>query len=352
LRTLDDGSVDKVYPYASLMKELKPVSKVDPSKPVSEEQLEARLACDKAFALACRYSGGRDLVEEMVAADYWPLGRRTDEFTIEMVQVPVFGPPEGLPFPRFGAGLPEDETKESFLDRVEVSARRIVGKISEKEYLQRKSALGTMPRFNRVFEELGIEYEDYAVPPEVLLGLEKKKDSSKAVVAAEAKKRKGCGAVKQLAKKRKAEVVLETPLESSSARSSAAESNSGASVPAEVASAGGVPEVEGSRAVSSVRAPFASLLGEESSDAEVPEASPAREANPAVAGSPAREALAGGGSPPKGGQGESSDEAESVSVRRIKRVEAPPRAAGDGINSLYMGKDFIFIDSCFSAFFA
>jgi len=113
------------------MKELKPFSKVDPSQPMSEE----RLACDKAFALACRYSGGRDLVEEMVTANYWPLGCRTDEFTIEMVQVPVFGPPEGLPFPRFRAGLPEDETKESFLDRVEVSARRIVGKISKKEYL-------------------------------------------------------------------------------------------------------------------------------------------------------------------------------------------------------------------------
>ena len=85
--------------------------------------------------MACRFSRGRDLVEEMVAADYWPLGRRNDEFTIEMVQVPVFGPPEGLPFPRFRTGLPEGETKESFLDRVEVSSRRIVGKISEKEYL-------------------------------------------------------------------------------------------------------------------------------------------------------------------------------------------------------------------------
>jgi len=78
---------------------------------------------------------------------------------------------------------------------VEVSARRIVGKISEKEYLQRKSALGTMPRFNRVFEELGVKYDDYVVPPDVLLSLEKK-DSSKAVSAAEAKKRKGGGPVK------------------------------------------------------------------------------------------------------------------------------------------------------------
>ena len=108
-----------------------------------------------------------------------------------MVQVPVFGPPEGLPFPRFGAGLPEDETNGSFLEHVEVSAWRIVGKISEKEYLQRRSALGTMPRFNRVFEELGIEYEDYVIPPDVLLGLERKKDSSKAVALAESKKRKG-----------------------------------------------------------------------------------------------------------------------------------------------------------------
>ena len=288
------------------------------------------------------------MVEEMVAADYWPLGRRADEFTIEMVQVPVFGPPEGLPFPQFRAGLPEGETKESFLGRVEVSARRIVGKISEKEYLQRKSALGTMPRFNRIFEELGIEYNDYVIPPDVLLGLEKKKDSPRAVALAESKKRKGGGAVKQLAKKRKAEVLLEASMESSSARSSAAESNSVDSAPAEVekaAPAGGVLEVQVSHAVSSVRAPFVSLLGEESFDAEAPRASPARVM------SPAQEASAGGGSPPKERQRESSDEAESVSVRRISRAEDPPRPVGDGINSLYMGKDFGLIDSGISAYF-
>ena len=116
-KTLDDGRVDKIYPYTSKMKELKLVYKVDPSTLMSEE----RRACDQAFALACCFSDGRDLVKEMVAADYWPLGRRTDEFTIDMLQVPVFGPPEGLPFPRFRACLPESETKESFLDCVAVS---------------------------------------------------------------------------------------------------------------------------------------------------------------------------------------------------------------------------------------
>ena len=41
-KTLEDGRVDKVYPYVSKMKELQPVYKVDPSQPMSEE----RRACD------------------------------------------------------------------------------------------------------------------------------------------------------------------------------------------------------------------------------------------------------------------------------------------------------------------
>ena len=204
-RTLEDGKIEKIFPYALKMKELRLMYKVDPSPEMTDE----RKACDKAFALACRYSGGRDLVEEMVAFDFWPLGRRNDEFTIEMVQVPVFSPPEGIPFPRFNKSLSEDETKESFLDRVEASARRIVGKISEKEYVQRKTTLGKMPRFNHVFEELGIKYNEYVVPSDVLLGLEKRKDASKNVAAAESWKRRGGGATKTLAKRRKAEVPVE-----------------------------------------------------------------------------------------------------------------------------------------------
>jgi len=119
-RTLEDGTVEKVFPYTSKMKELKPTYKVDPSSEMSEE----REACNKAFALAYRFSDGHELVEEMVASDFWPLGRKNEEFTIEVVQVPVFGPPEGIPFPRFNRGLLEDETEESFLDCVEASTHR------------------------------------------------------------------------------------------------------------------------------------------------------------------------------------------------------------------------------------
>ena len=328
-----DGKVENVFPYTSKMKELKPLYKVDPSLEITEE----RIACDKAFALACRYSGGRDLVKEMVASDFWPLGHRNEEFTIEMVQVPVFGPPKGIPFPQFNRGLPEDETKESFLDRVEASARRIVGKISEKEYVQRKTKLGKMPRFNRVFEELGIKHDEYVVPPDMLLSLEKRKDASKHVAAVESRKRRGGRATKALAKKRKAEVIVEVPIESSSDRSSAAESNSVESQPAEEAWAEpttvgtGGRQGEVSRGVSSARLPFVSLLGEDSFDAEAPGASPPWEV-------PAR-----GASPPNEGQDDSSEEAESASVRRIKKAVEPPQPTGEGINSLYMGKLFDFV---------
>jgi hypothetical protein len=263
--------VEKVFPYASKMKELKPTYKVDPSSENSEE----REACNKAFALAYQFSGGCDLVEEMVASDFRPLGRKNEEFTIEMVQVPVIGPSEGIPFPRFNRGLPEDETEESFLNRVKASTHRIVGKISKKEYVQRKTTLGTMPRFNRVFEELGIKHDDYVVPLDVLLSLEKRKDASKTIVAVESRKRGG-GTTKVLAKKRKAEVAGEALVESSSDCSSAAESNSVGSQRVEeareepAAAASGGRQGEVSRGVSSARLPFASLLGEDSSDAEAP----------------------------------------------------------------------------------
>jgi hypothetical protein len=48
------------------MLEMKPLSKVT----LSEEMTPEREACNRAFALACRYSEGRDLAKEMVASNY------------------------------------------------------------------------------------------------------------------------------------------------------------------------------------------------------------------------------------------------------------------------------------------
>ena len=77
------------------MTEMKPLTKVNPS----EEMTPQREAYDKAFALACRYSRGHDLVEEMVASNCCPLRKSRHSFKIEKVNIPVYGPTERVPFP-------------------------------------------------------------------------------------------------------------------------------------------------------------------------------------------------------------------------------------------------------------
>ena len=64
--THEDGKKITRYPLASVMTEMKPLAKVTPS----EEMMPHRDACNKAFALACRYSRGCDLIEEMVATKF------------------------------------------------------------------------------------------------------------------------------------------------------------------------------------------------------------------------------------------------------------------------------------------
>jgi hypothetical protein len=61
----EDGMRDTRYPLASVMSKMKPLSKVSPSEEVTPE----REACKKAFALACWYSRGQDLIEEMVVSN-------------------------------------------------------------------------------------------------------------------------------------------------------------------------------------------------------------------------------------------------------------------------------------------
>jgi hypothetical protein len=182
------------------------------------ERTPQREACDRAFDLVCRYSRGQGLVEEMVASNFWPPRKRKEAFHIEMVQVPVFGPVEGLPLPRFDRVLPPDQDKKAFILEIEECAHQIVGKMSDKEYLARRSASGTMPRLNRVLEEFGIHHEEYLVPPNVLATIEEKKRKAAAknvTAVAELKKRKGMAGPKALAKKLKTSTAVIIPIVSS-----------------------------------------------------------------------------------------------------------------------------------------
>jgi hypothetical protein len=118
-QTYEDGTKEVRYLLAFVMLEMKPLSKVI----LSGEMTPEREACNRAFALACRYSRGRDLVEEIMASNYGPLGKRNLEFTIEMVNIPVYSPVEGVPFSRFDRELQEGEDKKAFTAMVEEGAR-------------------------------------------------------------------------------------------------------------------------------------------------------------------------------------------------------------------------------------
>jgi hypothetical protein len=139
--TYDDGTEETVYPLAFVMSEMSPLSRVTPPSKATPK----RQACDRAFALAWRYSGGQDLVEETVAANFWPLGRRNDHFHIEMVQVPMYGPAEGIPFPCFERALLAEQDHGAYVAEVEEAARGVAGAMSDRENLARKSESGAMP---------------------------------------------------------------------------------------------------------------------------------------------------------------------------------------------------------------
>ena len=61
-------------------------------------------------------------MEEMVAAKFRPLRKSRPSLKIEMVNLPIYGEAEGVPFPRFGIDLLEEETSEDFVATMEQEA--------------------------------------------------------------------------------------------------------------------------------------------------------------------------------------------------------------------------------------
>ena len=107
-------------PFASIMGEMKPSTYVRPPSEVDAE----RAACDAAFGKAYCFSRGRDLVEEMVVSNFWPLGKHRPWMTLVRMKLPVFGSTEGEFCPCFYLTRAEDETDEEFVNEVEQSTSR------------------------------------------------------------------------------------------------------------------------------------------------------------------------------------------------------------------------------------
>lgn len=94
----------------------------------------------------------------------------------------------------------------------------ILGEVSEKEYLSHCVIGGTMPRLNRIFEEMKVTYGDHKIPDKVLKFVEakavkaaKSTAPSAATGRVESRKRKRTGAPKTVAKKRKSSRAAKDP---------------------------------------------------------------------------------------------------------------------------------------------
>ena len=86
------------------------------------------------------------MVEEMVAANCWPLGRNRPAMIIEMVNLPIFCEGAGVPFPRFGFEKKDGRATEKLVKSTEAGAHEILGEM----YLARQAITSEMPWLNRV----------------------------------------------------------------------------------------------------------------------------------------------------------------------------------------------------------
>jgi hypothetical protein len=73
--------------------------------------------CESAFHLAGTILGGRDIIEEFVAVNIWPISYGWAPS--EIVTFNVNWVAQEVPFPRFGFQLPEDQSADDFMDEVE-----------------------------------------------------------------------------------------------------------------------------------------------------------------------------------------------------------------------------------------
>jgi hypothetical protein len=74
-------------------------------------------SCENAFHLASTILGGRDIVEEFVAARIWPISYGWDPN--EIVHFNVNWASQEVPFPKFGIKLREGQCADAFMVDVE-----------------------------------------------------------------------------------------------------------------------------------------------------------------------------------------------------------------------------------------
>jgi hypothetical protein len=109
--------------------------------------------CESAFHLASTILGGRDIVEEFVAARIWPIS--SGWAPTEIVYFNVNWAAQEVPFLKFGIKLREGQSANAFMIEVEKKVNLMIGEYTMNEYKAYKALVKHKKRINRVFTEVG-----------------------------------------------------------------------------------------------------------------------------------------------------------------------------------------------------
>jgi hypothetical protein len=109
-------------------------------------------SCESAFHLASTILGSRDIIEEFVAARFWPIS--SGWFPTKIVYFNVNWTTQKVPFPKFRIKLREDQSADAFMIEMEKRVNVMVGEYTMNEYKAYKALVKHKKRINRVFSEV------------------------------------------------------------------------------------------------------------------------------------------------------------------------------------------------------
>jgi hypothetical protein len=109
-------------------------------------------SCENAFHLASTILRGRDIVEEFVAAQIWPISHGWAPN--EIAHFNVNWAAQEVPFPKFGIKLGDGQSADDFMLDVEKRVNLMIGVYTMNEYKAYKNLVKHKRRINRVFSEV------------------------------------------------------------------------------------------------------------------------------------------------------------------------------------------------------
>jgi hypothetical protein len=108
--------------------------------------------CESAFHLSSTILGGRNIIEEFIAAQIWTIS--CGWAPTEIVHFNVNWAAQEVPFPKFGIKLKEGQSADDFMVEIEKRVILMIGEYTMNEYKAYKFLVKHKRRINRVFTEV------------------------------------------------------------------------------------------------------------------------------------------------------------------------------------------------------